>query len=183
VLRDPAAARKAWEEAAKGPLGRWVGGEGKGAGGDGGEGEGGPRGCVLVYAGDSAHAPQHPTPIIRPTDQPTNRPATGSRTCGWAAYLTPTPYPQHDNSPTNLQMTNQPTDRRRRYADVWLGYAAFERSLRAVREARGVFKRAYARKMEEGGQAVVCAEWLRFEREEGRCVRVGWGGVGRGAAA
>lgn len=56
-----------------------------------------------------------------------------------------------------------------RYYEVWLAYASMERGLRNLKEARNVFKRAYSRRMEEGGQPLVCAEWLRFEREEGRC--------------
>lgn len=27
----------------------------------------------------------------------------------------------------------------------------------------------HRRKLEEGGQAIMCDAWLRFEREEGRC--------------
>ena len=42
-----------------------------------------------------------------------------------------------------------------------------ERSLRNIREARGVYKRAHSRKLEEGGQVAICMDWLKFEREEG----------------
>ncbi|KAF5828241.1 hypothetical protein DUNSADRAFT_17991 [Dunaliella salina] len=54
-----------------------------------------------------------------------------------------------------------------RYYEAWLAYANMERGLRNLKEARNVFKRAYSRRLEEGGQPLVCAEWLRFEREEG----------------
>lgn len=47
---------------------------------------------------------------------------------------------------------------------------AFERSLRAIKEARGLYRRAYSRRLEDGGQETLCLDWLRFEREEGRCV-------------
>lgn len=55
-----------------------------------------------------------------------------------------------------------------RFADPWLGFAAFERGHRCVREARTLFKRSYSRAFEDGGAVLVCNEWLRFEREEGR---------------
>ncbi|KAL6765001.1 hypothetical protein V8C86DRAFT_2467165 [Haematococcus lacustris] len=54
-----------------------------------------------------------------------------------------------------------------KYCDVWLGWASMERSLRHLKEARAVFRRAHMRRMEEGGQCTLCYEWLRFEREEG----------------
>ncbi len=58
-----------------------------------------------------------------------------------------------------------------RYAEAWEAYAAMERSLRNLKEARAVYKRAYSRRLEEGGQLAMCYAWLRFEREEGRCGR------------
>jgi hypothetical protein len=67
-----------------------------------------------------------------------------------------------------------------RYYEPWAAYVAMERALRAIPEARGVYKRAWSRKMEEGGQLAVCYDWLRFEREEGRWAwRLGGGGLGR----
>jgi hypothetical protein len=51
-----------------------------------------------------------------------------------------------------------------------VAWATFERTLRRLKEARGVYRRAYSRRCEEGGQYSVCSEWLRFEREEGRWV-------------
>lgn len=45
-----------------------------------------------------------------------------------------------------------------------------ERALRAVPAARGVYRRAWSRKLDGGGQLVLCYDWLRFEREEGRWV-------------
>ncbi|KAG1673451.1 hypothetical protein FOA52_002217 [Chlamydomonas sp. UWO 241] len=54
-----------------------------------------------------------------------------------------------------------------RFYEAWAAYAAMERGLRNLREARGVYKRAYSRKLEEGGQYTICADWLKFEREEG----------------
>lgn len=48
-----------------------------------------------------------------------------------------------------------------------------ERGLRQLGAARSLFKRAYSRKFEEGGQLTLAYEWIRFEREEGRCVRAG----------
>lgn len=56
----------------------------------------------------------------------------------------------------------------RRYAEAWCAYAGMERALRHIKEARGVYRRCFSRKLEEQGQYTVCAEWLRFEREEGR---------------
>lgn len=43
----------------------------------------------------------------------------------------------------------------------------FERGLRNIKEARGVYKRAYSRRLEENGQYAICMDWLRFEQEEG----------------
>jgi hypothetical protein len=43
-----------------------------------------------------------------------------------------------------------------------------ERALRQLGPARALFKRAYSRKYEEGGQVTLAYEWLKFEREEGR---------------
>ncbi len=43
-----------------------------------------------------------------------------------------------------------------------------ERALRQLPAARSLFKRAYSRKFEEGGQLALAYEWLKFEREEGR---------------
>ena len=54
-----------------------------------------------------------------------------------------------------------------RFYESWASYALLERSLRHIKEARGVYKRAYSRKLEEGGQVALCADWLKFEREEG----------------
>ncbi|KAL4424967.1 hypothetical protein ABPG77_002852 [Micractinium sp. CCAP 211/92] len=54
-----------------------------------------------------------------------------------------------------------------RYADAWAAYIDFERRRSNVREARTLYKRAYSRRLEEGGQALLCDAWLRFEREEG----------------
>lgn len=45
---------------------------------------------------------------------------------------------------------------------------AQERALRQLAPARSIFKRAYSRKFEEGGQVTLAYEWLKFEREEGR---------------
>jgi hypothetical protein len=46
-----------------------------------------------------------------------------------------------------------------------------ERALRQLQGARAVFKRAYSRRYDAaGGQLALAYEWLRFEREEGRCV-------------
>lgn len=55
-----------------------------------------------------------------------------------------------------------------RYYEPWSAYATMERSLRHIKEARGVYKRCYSRRLEQGGQLALCYEWLRFEREEGR---------------
>ncbi|KAL4457863.1 hypothetical protein ABPG75_012728 [Micractinium tetrahymenae] len=54
-----------------------------------------------------------------------------------------------------------------RYADTWAAYINFERRRGNAREARTLYKRSYSRRLEEGGQAVLCDAWLRFEREEG----------------
>ena len=54
-----------------------------------------------------------------------------------------------------------------KYYEVWLSYADMERSLGHIKEARGVYKRGFGRRLEEGGQMVLCTAWLRFEREEG----------------
>ncbi|KAL4858071.1 Squamous cell carcinoma antigen recognized by T-cells 3 [Chlorella vulgaris] len=54
-----------------------------------------------------------------------------------------------------------------RHADTWAAYVDFERRRGHTREARTLYKRCYSRKMEEGGQALLCDAWLRFEREEG----------------
>ncbi|GAB4820618.1 hypothetical protein N2152v2_007664 [Parachlorella kessleri] len=54
-----------------------------------------------------------------------------------------------------------------RYADCWQAYIELERRLGNAREARGLYKRCYSRRLEEGGQAVLCEAWLRFERELG----------------
>eukprot|EP00873_Tetraselmis_striata_P018787 jgi/Tetstr1/439051/TSEL_027542.t1 len=54
-----------------------------------------------------------------------------------------------------------------RLSSAWQAYAAFERSQRNLGAARALYKRCYARKLEEGGQVKVCQDWLRFEREEG----------------
>ncbi len=55
-----------------------------------------------------------------------------------------------------------------KYYESWASYAAMERSLRNIKEARGVYKRAYSRRLEEGGQVAICTDWLKLEREEGR---------------
>jgi hypothetical protein len=55
--------------------------------------------------------------------------------------------------------------------DAWSAYIQMERSTRCLREARGLYKRVYSRKLDHEGQVAACLEWLRFEREEGR-----WGG-------
>ncbi|GAX74832.1 hypothetical protein CEUSTIGMA_g2278.t1 [Chlamydomonas eustigma] len=54
-----------------------------------------------------------------------------------------------------------------KYYETWASYVSMERSLRNTKEARGIFKRAYNRKLEDGGQLALCSDWLRFEREEG----------------
>ncbi|KAF8058134.1 sart3 [Scenedesmus sp. PABB004] len=54
-----------------------------------------------------------------------------------------------------------------RYAETWLAWAAMERSLRELGAARSLFKRAYSRKYEAGGQVALAYEWMKFEREEG----------------
>ncbi len=64
----------------------------------------------------------------------------------------------------------QPPHQTARYYEPWAAYVATERALRAIPQARGVYKRAWSRKLEEGGQLAVCYDWLRFEREEGRWV-------------
>lgn len=51
---------------------------------------------------------------------------------------------------------------------MWAGYISFERGLRNVREARSLYKRGHSRRLQEGGQLLLCQAWLRFEREEGR---------------
>lgn len=56
-----------------------------------------------------------------------------------------------------------------RYYEGWAAWAAMERGMRLIKEARAVYKKAYSRKLEEGGQLAICSDWLRFEREEGRC--------------
>lgn len=62
-----------------------------------------------------------------------------------------------------------------RYYETWLAWANMERALRQLPAARSVFKRCYSRRFEEGGQAALAYEWLRFEREEGRCgCAAGW---------
>jgi hypothetical protein len=55
-----------------------------------------------------------------------------------------------------------------RHYETWAAYVAMERSLRALTQARGVYRRAWSRKLEAGGQLALCYDWLRFEREEGR---------------
>jgi hypothetical protein len=55
-----------------------------------------------------------------------------------------------------------------RYYDPWAAYIATERSARCVREARALYRRLHGRKLEYDGQLTACADWLRFEREEGR---------------
>ncbi len=55
-----------------------------------------------------------------------------------------------------------------RFYEAWASFIALERSLRNLKEARALYKRAYLRKLEEGGQVAICADWLKFEREEGR---------------
>jgi hypothetical protein len=57
----------------------------------------------------------------------------------------------------------------RRFCEPWLAWVSMERSLRQLGPARALFKRAYSRKFEEGGQVALAYEWLKFEREEGRC--------------
>jgi hypothetical protein len=54
-----------------------------------------------------------------------------------------------------------------RYIEGWQRYIAMEWRLGNVGEARTLFKRCYSRRMEDGGQDVLCEAWLRFEREEG----------------
>ncbi|WIA33569.1 hypothetical protein OEZ86_006693 [Tetradesmus obliquus] len=54
-----------------------------------------------------------------------------------------------------------------RYCETWLAWVAQERALRQLGPARSIFKRAYSRKFEEGGQVTLAYEWLKFEREEG----------------
>ncbi|KAF6257164.1 hypothetical protein COO60DRAFT_1271527 [Scenedesmus sp. NREL 46B-D3] len=61
-----------------------------------------------------------------------------------------------------------------RYCETWLAWVTMERALRQLGPARALFRRAYSRKYEEGGQVTLAYEWLKFEREEGRC---GWCGV------
>jgi hypothetical protein len=56
----------------------------------------------------------------------------------------------------------------RRYCDAWCSYAAWQRALRRLGAARRVYSRGHGRKLVEGGQLVLCYDWLRFEREEGR---------------
>lgn len=52
-----------------------------------------------------------------------------------------------------------------------MGYAAFERARGCLKEARGVFRRCYARSVQfaAGGDAAeaLCGAWLAFERECG----------------
>lgn len=52
-----------------------------------------------------------------------------------------------------------------------MGFAAFERGRGAIKEARGVYKRCYARNLQfaSGGDAAeaLCAAWLMLERECG----------------
>lgn len=51
-----------------------------------------------------------------------------------------------------------------------MGFIAFERGLRNIPEARGLYKRCYNRRFADGSQPAMCQAWLRFEREEGRSV-------------
>ncbi len=61
-----------------------------------------------------------------------------------------------------------------RYAETWAAYIDMERRAGNIREARALFRRVLGGKaLEEQGTGVVCAAWLRFEREEGRYVFVG----------
>lgn len=55
-----------------------------------------------------------------------------------------------------------------RYFEAWEAFASMERAQRHLKEARAVYKRGYGRRLEEGGQVLLCQAWLRFEREEGR---------------
>ena len=62
-------------------------------------------------------------------------------------------------------------------AETWLAYAAHERCHGSVQDARKVFKRCFARKLDcaagvppagaSSGQEAVCHAWLRLERELG----------------
>lgn len=44
---------------------------------------------------------------------------------------------------------------------VWLGYADSMRRHGHTSEARAIFKRAYTRQLEDGGQKALCEAWLR----------------------
>lgn len=61
-----------------------------------------------------------------------------------------------------------PRPRCPRYADTWAAYIDMERRRRNLKQARTLYKRVYTRRLEEGGQVLMCEAWLRFEREEGR---------------
>eukprot|EP00193_Tetraselmis_chui_P021607 CAMPEP_0177787056 /NCGR_PEP_ID=MMETSP0491_2-20121128/21264_1 /TAXON_ID=63592 /ORGANISM="Tetraselmis chuii, Strain PLY429" /LENGTH=855 /DNA_ID=CAMNT_0019308331 /DNA_START=131 /DNA_END=2698 /DNA_ORIENTATION=- len=54
-----------------------------------------------------------------------------------------------------------------RLSSTWQAYVAFERAQRNIAQCRALYKKGYARKLEEGGQVRLCQDWLRFEREEG----------------
>ncbi len=58
-----------------------------------------------------------------------------------------------------------------RHKEMWCVWATQERCMRQLQHARNIYRRAMGRKLDAGAQQVVCMEWLRFEREEGRWVQ------------
>lgn len=54
-----------------------------------------------------------------------------------------------------------------RYADTWLGFAAFEQRFGDNESTRAVFERAMQRKLDAAGLVAVAQAWIQFEREHG----------------
>ena len=54
-----------------------------------------------------------------------------------------------------------------RYYEPWAAAVQMERALRCAPQARALYRRAWSRRLEDGGQLAICLDWLRFEREEG----------------
>ena len=68
-----------------------------------------------------------------------------------------------------------------RLLEAWAAYIDFERRRGHLAEARALYRRGCARRLEGAGQGALCEAWLRFEREEGRWVGAWVGGLqGRG---
>ncbi|KAK9841647.1 hypothetical protein WJX74_009405 [Apatococcus lobatus] len=54
-----------------------------------------------------------------------------------------------------------------RLVETWAGYIAMEVRKGNVREARSLYKRCYAKQLQDTGQLSLCQAWQRFEREHG----------------